>query len=161
MKERSRISWLLHFSAILICKSSRKQQTVTSYNNVCTVQCDSEARSFNQCSNGRARSVTNSVCWRIKDQLDVTCYFISLLMCSTYFGHEYIHRQELATVLLNYHIGRNVLGSMCVGVSVWLGRSGIRVAGCFSLQHGYHSNPTTPKLQHTSKQEHTTNVVIQ
>jgi len=25
---------------------------------------------------------------------------------------------------------------------------------CFSLQHGYHSNPTTPKLQHTSNQEH-------
>ena len=31
----------------------------------------------------------------------------------------------------------------------------------FSLQHGYHSNPTTPKHQHTSNQEHTTNVVIQ
>jgi len=31
----------------------------------------------------------------------------------------------------------------------------------WSLQHGYHSNPTTPKLQHTSNQEHTTNVVIQ
>jgi len=31
---------------------------------------------------------------------------------------------------------------MCVGVSVWLGWSGIRVTG-FSLQHGYHSNPTT------------------
>ena len=25
--------------------------------------------------------------WRIKDQLDVTCYSISLLMCSTCFGH--------------------------------------------------------------------------
>ena len=25
--------------------------------------------------------------WRIKDQLDVTCYFISLLICSTCFGH--------------------------------------------------------------------------
>ena len=37
--------------------------------------------------------------------------------------------QELATILLNYHIGRIVLGSMCVGVSVWLGWSGIRVAG--------------------------------
>ena len=37
---------------------------------------------------------------------------------------------------------------------------GIRVAG-FSLLHGYHHNPATPKLQHTSKQEHTTNVVIQ
>jgi hypothetical protein len=41
---------------------------------------------------------------------------------------------------------------MCVGVSVWLVWSGIRVAG-FSLQHGYHSNPTTPKFQHTSNQE--------
>ena len=37
--------------------------------------------------------------------------------------------QELATILLNYHIGRIVLGSMCVVVSVWLGWSGIRVAG--------------------------------
>jgi len=60
--------------------------------------------------------------------------------------------QELATILLNYHIGRIVLGSMCVAVSVWLSWSGIRVAG-FSLQHGYHSNPTTPKLQQTSNQE--------
>jgi len=33
------------------------------------------------------------------------------------------------TILLNYHIGRIALGSMCVGVSVWLGWSGIRVAG--------------------------------
>jgi len=32
-------------------------------------------------------------------------------------------------ILLNYHIGRIVLGSMCVGVSVWLVWSGIRVAG--------------------------------
>ena len=28
------------------------------------------------------------------------------------------HHQELATILLNYHIGRIVLSSMCVGVSV-------------------------------------------
>ena len=35
----------------------------------------------------------------MKDQLDVTCYFISLLMHSTCFGHYYIHHQELATVL--------------------------------------------------------------
>jgi len=62
------------------------------------------------------------------------------------------YHQELATILLNCLIGRIVLGSMCVGVSVWLGWSGIRVAG-FSLQHGYHSNPTTPKIQHTSNQE--------
>jgi len=46
-------------------------------------------------------------------------------MRSTCFGHEYIHHQELATILLNYHIGRIVLGSMCVGVSVWLGWNGM------------------------------------
>ena len=40
---------------------------------------------------------------------------------------DIIHHQELATILLNYHIGRIVLGSMCVEVSVWLGWSGIRV----------------------------------
>ena len=31
----------------------------------------------------------------------------------------------------------------------------------FSLQHGYHAKPNTPKHQHTSNQEHSTNVVIQ
>jgi len=41
-----------------------------------------------------------------------------------------------------------------------LGWSGIRVAG-FSLLHGYHSNPTTPKLQHTSNQEQYDHAVIQ
>ena len=38
---------------------------------------------------------------------------------------------------------------MCVGVSVWLGT---RVAG-WSLLHGYHPNPATPKLELTSNQE--------
>jgi len=40
-------------------------------------------------------------------------------------------------VLLNYHIGRFVLGSLCIGDLVQLGLSGVRVAG-FSLQHGHH-----------------------
>jgi len=52
------------------------------------------------------------------------------------------YHQELATILLNYHIGRIVLGSMCVGVSVCLGWSGVRVAGC-SLQHGCHTDAGT------------------
>ena len=38
-------------------------------------------------------------------------------------------------MLLNYHICRFVLVSLCVGDLVWLGWGGIRVAG-FSLQHG-------------------------
>jgi len=48
-------------------------------------------------------------------------------------------------------------GSICVGVTLWFGCGGVvsvcRLKHCFSLQHGYHSNPTTPKLQHTSNQE--------
>jgi len=60
---------------------------------------------------------------------------------------------------LNYHIGRFVLDSLCVGDLVRLGLSSVHVADV-SLPHGYHSNPATSKLQHTSKQEHTTNVVI-
>ena len=59
--------------------------------------------------------------WRMKDQLDVTCCFISLIMRSTCFGHYYIHLQELATVLMNYHIGRLVLSSLCVGAFVAAG----------------------------------------
>ena len=34
----------------------------------------------------------------MKNQLDVTCYFISIIMRSTCFGHQYIHLQEPATV---------------------------------------------------------------
>ena len=37
--------------------------------------------------------------------------------------------QELATVLLNYHIGRLVLSSLCVGDLVRMVLSGARVAG--------------------------------
>jgi len=59
----------------------------------------------------------------MKDQLDVVCYIISLLMCSTCFGHYYIHHQELATILLNYDIGllflvRCVLEFRCGWVGV-------------------------------------------
>ena len=55
-------------------------------------------------------------------------------MRSTCFGHKYIHHQEFATILLNYHVGHIVLGSMCVGVLVWLGWSGIRVEGQCMLE---------------------------
>jgi len=53
-----------------------------------------------------------------------------------------IHHQELPTVLLNYHIGRFVLSSLCVGDMMRLGLSSARVAG-FSLQHDRCGNSTT------------------
>ena len=55
-------------------------------------------------------------------------------------------------MLLNYHIGRFVLGSLCVVDLVRLGLCSIRVAG-FSLQHGYDTNPVAPNLQNTANRE--------
>jgi len=37
--------------------------------------------------------------WRIKNQLDATCYFIALLIGSTCFEHYHAHHQELATMM--------------------------------------------------------------
>jgi len=37
--------------------------------------------------------------------------------------------------MLNYYIGRIVLGSTCVGVLVWLVWSGIRLQASLQLQH--------------------------
>ena len=77
----------------------------------------------------------------MKDQLDVTCCFISLLMRSTCFG-QYIHHQELAIVLMNYHIGRLVLSSLCVGA---FGAAGFRWCPCCRLQP---ENKTTDVVIH-------------
>ena len=52
--------------------------------------------------------------------------------------------QELATVLMNYHIGRLVLSSLCVGALVRLVFGGVRFAG-FSLQNEHHPKPAAPK----------------
>jgi len=100
--------------------------------------------------NNRQHRERNS--WRAKDQLDVTGYFISLPMCATCFGHQYIHYQELATLLLNYHIGCFVLGSLCVGDLLRLGLSSVRAA----------DNTDTTKHCNTQRTENkTTDVVIQ
>jgi len=40
--------------------------------------------------------------------------------------------------LMNYHIGRLVLSSLCVGALVWLVLGGVRFAG-FSLQNEHHT----------------------
>ena len=58
--------------------------------------------------------------------------------------------------MLNCHIGRIVLGSMCVGVSVWLGWSGIRiprwstVSACNCNTHRTKNNTTNVVIQQNS-----------
>ena len=57
------------------------------------------------------------------------------LLCAQHVSDintTYIHHQELATVLLNYHVVRLVLSSLCVGDLVRLVLGGGRFAG-FSL----------------------------
>ena len=103
--------------------------------------------------------------WRIKDQLDVTCYFIPLLICSTCFGqtscasacntdttttqphrNSNTHRTKNNTtnVVIQQNSRKLLMIDILISETDQL---------CFSLQHGYHCNPTTPKLQHTSNQE--------
>ena len=42
-----------------------------------------------------------------ENQQDATQCFIELLICSTCFGHAYAHHQELATILLVWHVACN------------------------------------------------------
>jgi len=44
-------------------------------------------------------------------------------------------------------------GSMCFGVTLWFGCDGVVSVCRLQPAYEYHSNPTTPKLQHTSNQE--------
>ena len=72
------------------------------------------------CESHNAKSLHGFECFlsesrRITSQLDATCYFTLLLIDPTCFGHYYVHHKELATMLLNYHIGRFVPGLLCVG----------------------------------------------
>jgi len=64
-------------------------------------------------------------------------------------------------VLLNYHIGRFVLGSLCVGDLVRLCLSGVRVAGCSACNTD--TTQTQPhQISNTQRTENkTTDVVIQ
>ena len=51
------------------------------------------------------RTVHHCDNWRIKTQLDATCYFIVRLIGSTCFEHYYAHHQELATMCLSLQPG--------------------------------------------------------
>ena len=45
--------------------------------------------------------------WEEENQLDATQCFIEHVICSTCFGHIYAHHQELATILLVWHVACN------------------------------------------------------
>jgi len=91
---------------------------------------------------------------------DVTCYFISLLICSTRF------RQLMcpSSGACDYSVELPHWSyCSCFDVFRRFGMVGLEWYPCCRLQPATRIPPqtATPKLQHTSKQEHTTNVVIQ
>jgi len=43
-------------------------------------------------------SLHSCICVEKKNQLDVTEWFIALIICSSCFGHFYAHHQELETI---------------------------------------------------------------
>jgi len=93
-------------------------------------------------------------------------------MCSRCFGHYYIHHQELATILLNHHIGllflvRCVLEFRCgwVGVVSVLQAEAMLKHNCFRSASACNTD-TTPTQPHRNSNTHrtknnSTNVVIQ
>ena len=86
---------------------------------------------------------TNS--WRIRDQLDVTIYFYftsSMLNMFRTLIHPSSGASDFSVVSPHWLC---VLVSMCVGVSVWLGWGGIRVAG-WSTASACHTD-TTPRFE--------------
>jgi len=68
-------------------------------------------------------------------------------------------------LLLNYHIGRFVLGSLCVGDLVWQGLSGVRVAGwstsCASACNTDTTQTQMHQISNTQRTENKTTDVIQ
>jgi len=98
--------------------------------------------------------------WRIRDQLDVTIYWV--LFHFFYAQHASdINTSIVRSLLRLFCCMTTLVVCSCFDVCWSIGVDGLGWYPCRSLLHGYHPNPATPKLQHTSKQEHTTNVVIQ
>ena len=62
-------------------------------------------------------------------------------------------------MLMNYHIGRLVFSSLCVGTLVWLVLGGVRFAG-FSLQNKHHQNQPHQSSNTQRTENKTTDVVI-
>ena len=70
-----------------------------------------------------------------------------------------MHHQELATVLLNYHIGRLVLSSLCVGDFVLQAEAQHRCASACKTSTTRNQPHQISNTQRTEKK--TTDVVIQ
>ena len=91
--------------------------------------------------------------WIKIDQLDVTCFIISLFTAQHASNvSTFIYRRFRLIVDLSHVLYCS--GSMCVGVTVWFGWGGVvslcRLRQCFSL----HKDTTPPQTNHTVTPTH-------
>ena len=91
--------------------------------------------------------------WIKIDQLDVTCFIISLFTAQLVSNVSTSIFRSLRLNVDLFH-GLNCSGSMCVGVKVWFGWGGVvslcRLKHCFSL----HKDTTPPQPNHTVTPTH-------
>ena len=105
--------------------------------------------------------------WRMKDLLDVTCYFISFhFLCVKHVSDINISIIRSLRLLLNYHIGCFVLSSLLVGDLVRLVLSSARFAGwsttCASACKTNTTQNQPHQISNTQRNKNkTTDVVIQ
>ena len=97
--------------------------------------------------------------WIKREQLDVTCFIISLFTAQHVLD---VNTSILGSLRLIWWVinGLYCSGSMCVGVTLWFGWGGV-VSVCrlkhYSPAYGYYT--TTTQHEHTSNQNHTTHAV--
>ena len=80
----------------------------------------------------------------MKDQLDVTCYFISLVMCSTCFGHKYIHHQEL---VIQQHSRKLLMMGILMSETCWAHKKWNKIASDIKLV--FHSSTKSVYFAHS------------
>ena len=67
---------------------------------------------------------------------------------------KFLYQLRISELLKKEFVSFSYTAFVCwLKQSIHTASSRVASFSCFSLQHGYHSNPTTPKLQQTSNQE--------
>jgi len=71
-------------------------------------------------------------------------------------SNTYRTKNNTTNVVIQQNSWKLLMMDILMSETCWAHKKWNKIARlklCFSLQHGYHSKPATPKLQHTSNQE--------
>ena len=83
-------------------------------------------------------SVHRCICIQKKNQPDATEWFIALIICSTCFGHFYVHHQEVETICVLLPPMVSCAWLLVVGGQVQDSRLCVQKEGCCTTAVGQH-----------------------